>query len=74
MADCVAELMTGSLGYQAFAAQGGDWGAFVGSRSAIAHADSCRHPPQPAAVRRDPAMVADPDAGGAPYLEELALG
>src|SRR6267143_988479 len=33
IADCFAELMT-LLGYQRFAVQGGDWGAFIGSRLA----------------------------------------
>src|SRR5262245_37652465 len=32
IADAFAELMTGVLGYKRFAAQGGDWGAFVTSR------------------------------------------
>ena len=39
IADCFAELMTGVLGYERFAAQGGDWGAFVTSRLAAVHAD-----------------------------------
>src|SRR5262249_5227277 len=29
IAECFAELMTGVLGYQRFAAQGGDWGSFI---------------------------------------------
>ena len=29
IADCLADLMTGVLGYERFAAQGGDWGAFI---------------------------------------------
>ena len=29
IADCLAELMTGVLGYGRFGAQGGDWGSFV---------------------------------------------
>src|SRR6185436_12149640 len=33
IADCYAELMT-RLGYERFGFQGGDWGAFVGSRLA----------------------------------------
>ena len=39
MADCFAELMTGVLGFERFAAQGGDWGAFVTSRLGAVHAD-----------------------------------
>lgn len=38
IADCFAELMT-VLGYERFAAQGGDWGAFITSRLAFAHAE-----------------------------------
>ena len=39
MADLFAELMSGVLGYKRFAAQGGDWGAFIASRLGYAHAD-----------------------------------
>ena len=39
IADCFAELMTDVLGYRQFAAQGGDWGAFVTSRLGAVHAD-----------------------------------
>ena len=39
MADLFEQLMTEVLGYPRFAAQGGDWGSFVGSRLAYAHAD-----------------------------------
>lgn len=39
IADCLAALMTDVLGYRRFAAQGGDWGAFVSSRLGVAHAD-----------------------------------
>jgi pimeloyl-ACP methyl ester carboxylesterase len=38
MADCFAALMT-ALGYDRFGAQGGDWGAAVSMRLALAHAD-----------------------------------
>src|SRR3954452_5159637 len=37
MADCLADLMTGVLGYSRFGAQGGDFGAFVASRLGAAH-------------------------------------
>jgi microsomal epoxide hydrolase len=37
IADVFAELMIGVLGYQRFAAQGGDWGAFVTSRLGYAY-------------------------------------
>ena len=39
MADCVAELMTGVLGYRKFASQGGDWGAFTSSALGVRHPD-----------------------------------
>jgi pimeloyl-ACP methyl ester carboxylesterase len=39
MADLFAELMTDVLGYRRFAAQGGDWGAFIASRLGCAHAE-----------------------------------
>ena len=66
IADCFAELMTDVLGYARFAAQGGDWGAFVTSRLGAVHADKLIgiHL-NLLAVRRDPRMVAEPDAGGA---------
>jgi len=37
IAEVFAELMTGVLGYERFAAQGGDWGAFVTSRLGYAY-------------------------------------
>jgi len=39
MAELFAELMTEVLGYKRFAAQGGDWGAFIASRLGYAHAE-----------------------------------
>ena len=67
IADCFAELMTGVLGYERFAAQGGDWGAFVTSRLGYVHADKLIgiHL-NLLAVRRDPAMLAESDTRGAP--------
>jgi pimeloyl-ACP methyl ester carboxylesterase len=40
IATCFASLMTGVLGYQRYAAQGGDYGAFTASRLGHAHADN----------------------------------
>src|SRR4051794_14662717 len=37
IADCFADLMTQVLGYQNFAAQGGDWGAFTCSALGVRH-------------------------------------
>ena len=61
-----AELMTDVLGYERFAAQGGDWGAFVTSRLGAVHADKLIgiHL-NLLAVRRDPKMLSEPDARGA---------
>ncbi len=73
IADCLAELMTGVLGYQRFGAQGGDWGSFVASRLGYAHAAHLAGihlnllP-----LRRDPAMIADPSPEERRYLGELA--
>ena len=71
IADCFAELMTDVLGYERFAAQGGDWGAFVAARL------GARHPERVAGihlnllpVRARPADAADADRrGGAQYLD-----
>jgi pimeloyl-ACP methyl ester carboxylesterase len=72
IADCLAELMT-ILGYERFAAQGGDWGAFVASRLGCAHAErliGIHINLLP--IRRDPNMVADPTPEERRYLGELA--
>ena len=67
IADCVADLMTGTLGYQRFAVQGGDWGAFVAARLGYAHAASVAwYPPEPAAPAPRPDHVGRSDAGRAP--------
>ncbi|MDH4051212.1 MAG: alpha/beta fold hydrolase [Rubrivivax sp.] len=72
MADAFATLMTDVLGYPRFAAQGGDWGAFVSSRLGY------RYPEQVIgihlnllAVRRDPQMLQDPSAEERQFLGEL---
>ena len=72
IADCLADLM-GALGYERFAAQGGDWGAFVASRLGYAR------PGRMIGIhlnlmplRRDPKMVADPTPEEQRYLDELA--
>jgi microsomal epoxide hydrolase len=72
MADLFAELMTQVLGYERFAAQGGDWGGFIASR--LGHA----HPSRLIgihlnllAVRRDPKIAAS-SPEEAVYLGQLA--
>jgi len=73
IADCVADLMTGTLGYSRFAAQGGDWGGITASRMGFAHAEKLLgiHL-NLLAVRRDTNMLANPTAEERIYLGELA--
>ena len=72
IADCFAELMTDVLGYPRFAAQGGDWGAFITSRLGAVHADKLLgiHL-NLLTVRRDPAMVSNPTPAEQTFLREL---
>jgi len=74
IADCLAELMTGVLGYERFAAQGGDWGAFITSRLGAVHADKLIgiHV-NLLAVRRDPKMLSNPTPEEQTYLGELEV-
>ncbi len=71
IADTFAELMT-QLGYERFAAQGGDWGAFIASRLGYAHPDRLIgiHL-NLLAVRRDP-RAGSSSAEEALYLQQLA--
>lgn len=73
IADCLAELMTGVLGYRRFAAQGGDWGGFVASRLGAVHAEKLIgiHL-NLLAVRRDPSLIESPTEEERRYLAELA--
>ncbi|MFO1220037.1 MAG: epoxide hydrolase [Burkholderiaceae bacterium] len=73
IADCFAELMSGVLGYPRFAAQGGDWGAFITSRLGVVHADKLVgiHL-NLLAVRRDPKMLEQPTPDEARFAGELA--
>jgi pimeloyl-ACP methyl ester carboxylesterase len=73
IADCLADLMTGTLGYRRFGAQGGDWGGITASRMGYAHADKLLgiHV-NLLAVRRDSNMLGDPTAEERKYLDELA--
>jgi pimeloyl-ACP methyl ester carboxylesterase len=73
IADCLADLMTSTLGYPRFAAQGGDWGGITASRMGFAHADRLIgiHI-NLLAVRRDTNMLANPTAEERQYLDELA--
>ena len=73
IADCLADLMTETLGYHRFAAQGGDWGGITASRMGYAHATKLIgiHV-NLLAVRREPNMLSDPTPEERKYLDELA--
>jgi pimeloyl-ACP methyl ester carboxylesterase len=70
IAEVFAALMTDVLGYRRFGVQGGDWGAFVASVLGHRHAERVLglHLNM-LAVRRDPAMLANPTP-----LEQIYLG
>ena len=74
IADCFADLMTGALGYRRFAAQGGDWGAFITSRLGAVHPDKLIgiHV-NLLAVRRDPKMLSNPSPQEQQFLSELEV-
>ncbi|MBK8016627.1 MAG: epoxide hydrolase [Betaproteobacteria bacterium] len=72
IADCFAALMSEVLGYRRFAAQGGDWGAFVTSRLGYAHPDLlCGIHLNLLAVRRDPRMMQSPTPEEQVFVQEL---
>ena len=71
IAELFAQLMT-ALGYERFGAQGGDWGSFI--TSVLGH----RFPERVTGihlnllpVRRDPALLPDPNAEEGTYLAQL---
>ena len=72
MADVFASLMTDVLGYDRFAAQGGDWGGFITSRLGYAYPDRLHgiHV-NLLAVRRDPSLLKDPTDEEKTFLAEL---
>jgi microsomal epoxide hydrolase len=74
IADCVAELMHGALGYTSFAVQGGDWGAITASRLGYAHPEKLigihlNLLP----IRRDQQDMADPTPEEQAYLDQRAI-
>jgi pimeloyl-ACP methyl ester carboxylesterase len=73
IAEVLHELMTKVLGYSRFAAQGGDWGAFITSRLGYAHPESLYgiHI-NLLAVRRDPKLIENPTPEEKQFLGELA--
>lgn len=72
IADCLTDLMTQVLGFQRFAAQGGDWGCAVASRMGLAYPDRLLgiHL-NLLAVPRDPSLLTDPSPDERRYLGEL---
>jgi len=72
IAELYVHLMADVLGYERFAAQGGDWGAFVASRLGYAFAERLIgiHL-NLLAVRRDPKMMEGPTTEERQYLAEL---
>ena len=74
IADVFARLMTDELGYQRFAAQGGDWGAFVTTLLAAKHPDKLAgiHLTLLAAGR-DGAPGATPTADEQRYLDQAKV-
>ena len=72
IADCFADLMTDVLGYERFAAQGGDWGSFIAARLGYAHtARVLGIHLNLMPIRRDPAMVIDPSPEERQYVDQL---
>jgi microsomal epoxide hydrolase len=74
IADCVAELMHGALGYPSFAVQGGDWGAITASRLAYDHPEKLigihlNLLP----IRRGQQDVADPTPEERAYLDQRGI-
>jgi microsomal epoxide hydrolase len=72
IADTFAQLMTEVLGYARFAAQGGDWGAFITSRLGYKHAKSLTgiHV-NLLAVRRDQKTLDNPTTEEKDFLGQL---
>ena len=72
IADCLAGLMTDTLGYKRFAVQGGDWGAITAARMGYAHADKLIgvHV-NLLSVRRDPERIKNPTPEERVFLDQL---
>jgi pimeloyl-ACP methyl ester carboxylesterase len=73
IADCLVDLMAETLGYERFAAQGGDWGAITAARMGFAHAERLIgiHLNM-LAVRREPSVVKDPTEEERVFLNQLS--
>lgn len=72
IADLFARVMTDALGYTRFGAQGGDWGAFITSRLALAYPSRVMGIHLTLlGLRRDVAAPAEPTEEERRYFEEL---
>jgi pimeloyl-ACP methyl ester carboxylesterase len=72
IAELFAELMTEVLGYPRFAAQGGDWGAFVSSVLGLSYPERLIGIHLNfLAVRRDAGIAKNPNAEEAAFLDQL---
>ena len=73
IADIMAELMTKVLGFQKFAAQGGDWGAFCCSSLGVRHPEKLIGLHQNmVAIRPDPDLPAEASEAERQYAAEIA--
>ena len=72
IADLLLELMADVLGYTRFAAQGGDWGASIGTRMAFTSPDRIvgLHL-NLLSLRREPGAMVDPTPAERAYLDQL---
>jgi microsomal epoxide hydrolase len=72
IADTFAQLMTDVLGYKRFAAQGGDWGAFITSRLGYRYPERLHgiHV-NLLTIRRDPKIVQNPSDDERVFLTQL---
>ena len=72
IADCLADLMSETLGYKRFAVQGGDWGAITAARMGYAHPDRLvgLHVNM-LAVPRDPSIAKEPTPENQAFLNDL---
>jgi microsomal epoxide hydrolase len=73
IADCLVDLMTKTLGYERFGAQGGDWGGITAARMGFAHPERLIgiHL-NLLAVRREPSLVKNPTAEQRVFLDQLS--
>lgn len=72
--DLFASLMTDTLGYERFGAQGGDWGSFITARLGALYSDrlaGIHLNMMP--VKREPSMLTNPSPEEKAYLDELKM-